>query len=84
MLWKRCLAMAFILESPAHPVKSLTSTCPAPGAHFSVLTSGLGVTGSNVSRFWRAIDPNLSSASRFTAGALGFFDFIQCGERPEA
>ena len=26
--------------------------------------------------------PHLS-ASRFTAGALGFFDLIQCGERPE-
>jgi hypothetical protein len=24
-----------------------------------------------------------SSASRFTAGAAGFFDFIQCRERPE-
>jgi hypothetical protein len=32
MLWERCLAMAFIL-SPAHPVKSLTSNCLAPGAH---------------------------------------------------
>ena len=24
-----------------------------------------------------------SSASRFTAGAAGFFIFIQCGERPD-
>jgi hypothetical protein len=24
-----------------------------------------------------------SSASRFTAGAFGFFTFTQCGERPE-
>jgi hypothetical protein len=27
--------------------------------------------------------PQSSSASRFTAGACGFFDFTQCGERPE-
>src|SRR2546429_6449221 len=25
-------------ESPAHPVKSLTSTCPAPGAHSTATT----------------------------------------------
>src|SRR5258707_14560085 len=28
-----CLAMAFIFRKPRTPVKSLTSTCPAPGAH---------------------------------------------------
>src|SRR5437016_14407169 len=33
MLWERCLAMLSSFESPAHPVKSLTSNCPAPGAH---------------------------------------------------
>src|SRR6266550_4015001 len=34
MLCERCcLAMAFIFRKPRTPVKSLTSTCPAPGAH---------------------------------------------------
>ena len=28
-------------------------------------------------------EPQSSSASRFTAGAAGFFDLIQSGERPE-
>src|SRR5205807_2282831 len=36
MLWERCLAMLSSFESPAHPVKSLTSNCPAPGAHSSM------------------------------------------------
>src|SRR4029450_3940780 len=34
MLCERCcLAMAFIFRKPRTPVKLLTSTCPAPGAH---------------------------------------------------
>jgi hypothetical protein len=39
MLCERCcLAMAFIFRKPRTPVKSLTSTCPAPGAHSSLAT----------------------------------------------
>src|SRR6476469_3292228 len=37
MLCERCcLAMAFIFRKPRTPVKSLTSTRPAPGAHSSL------------------------------------------------
>jgi hypothetical protein len=38
MLCERCLAMAFIFRKPTHPVKSLTATCPAPGAHSSTMS----------------------------------------------
>jgi hypothetical protein len=36
--------------------------------------------GSDVQAIQR---PQSSSASRLTAGALGFFTFTQCGDRPE-
>jgi hypothetical protein len=42
------------------------------------------VTVSKLSVLRGTIDPtSSSSASRFTAGPRGFFDLIQCGERPE-
>jgi hypothetical protein len=37
MLWEPVWPWLSSLESPAHPVKSLTSTCPAPGAHSNAL-----------------------------------------------
>src|SRR5580765_6696632 len=45
MLCERCcLAMAFIFRKPRTPVKSLTSTCPAPGAHSTRRPAHVGFT----------------------------------------
>jgi hypothetical protein len=53
-----------------------------PGAQFEILVDGKPRSYRDIKAVCH-YRPQSSSASRFTAGASGFFDLSQSGERPE-